>query len=114
MSGGTVAGGGEIDLAGLRFRERDQLRHGACGYLRIHDKNIGRRADQANRREVRLRVKIDLLVERRIGGEDAVIAVEQRVAVGWRARDLLGRDVAAGSGTVLDHERLAQKLLELL
>src|SRR6516164_1022666 len=62
---------------------------------------------------IRFRVEIDLLVERSVGGKDGVVAIEQRVAVGRRVGDGLGCDVAAGARAVIDHERLAEDLLEL-
>src|SRR5262249_17170036 len=77
------------------------------------DQDIGLRSDQADRGKIRFRVEIDLLVERRVGGKDGVVAVEQRVAVGRRAGDGLGCDVAAGAQAVIDHKRLAEDLLEL-
>jgi hypothetical protein len=46
--------------------------------------------------------------------ERGVAAHQQRVAVGWRLRAALGRDVAARAGDVLDHDRLAPGLGELV
>ena len=43
-----------------------------------------------------------------------VVRQEQRVAVGRRGLERLGRDLAAGAGAVLDHHRRAQLVLELL
>ena len=64
--------------------------------------------------EVLLGVVGELLVERGVGGEDAVVAHQQRVAVGRGMRGLLGGDVAARAGPVLDDERLVQDFLEPL
>ena len=39
---------------------------------------------------------------------------QQRVAVGCRARHRTGGDIAAGAGTVLDHDALAEARLDLM
>ena len=85
-----------------------------AGTVGIDHQDVGLRADQADRDEILLGVVVQLLVERGVGGEDAVVAHQQRVAVGRRARDLLGGDVAAGAGPVLDDERLVQDFVEPL
>jgi hypothetical protein len=65
-----------------------------------------------DRREVGERVERQVAVER---GADrlAVGVLQQRVAVGRRLGDGVGRDVAAGAGAVLHHDRLAERLAEL-
>jgi len=60
----------------------------------------------------RRRIEIELLVEGDIAGDRRELRREQRVAVGFGAIDRLGADIAAGAAAVLDHERLAQMLLE--
>src|SRR5512132_17515 len=109
----AVARGGEIELARISLRERDQLGHGSGRHGRIHHQDVGLRSDQADRSEIRFRVEIDLLVERGIRGKDGVVAGEQRVAVRRSVGDGLSRDVAACARPVVDHERLAEDLLEL-
>jgi hypothetical protein len=108
-----VPGRRKIELARVGLGERDQLGHRARRDRRIDHQDIGLRPDQADRREVGLGVEIDLLVERRVGGEDGVVAGEQRVAVGRRVGHGLGRDVAAGARPVVDDDRLPQDLLKL-
>ena len=46
-------------------------------------------------------------------GDAVVVRQEQRVTVGRRGLQRLGRDLAAGPGAVLDHHRGAQLVLEL-
>ena len=65
------------------------------GQIVIDDQHVGLRADQADRREILFRVEADLLVQAGIGGEDRVVAEQQRVAIGRRVRHDLARDIAA-------------------
>ena len=77
-----------------------------------HDHQI-RAADAANRRDVAHEIERKIGVQRRIDGmrnRD----VEERIAVRRRPHDRLGGDVGAGTGTVLDDERLAQLFRQLL
>ena len=60
--------------------------------VRIDHQDIGLRADQRDRREVLLGAVVEMFVQRFIGGEDAVVAHQQRVAVRRRMRDGFGRD----------------------
>src|SRR6516165_6867150 len=75
---------------------------------RVHHEDIGLRADQPDRRKVGLRVKADLRVECAIGGENGIVADEERIAIGDCMGDGLAGNVAAGTGAVLDHQRLAK------
>ena len=56
-------------------------------------------------------MKIDGLVQRRIGRKDGVVAVEHRIAVGRGVGDRFRCDIAACARPVLDHERLPHNLL---
>ena len=114
MRGRAIAGRGEIELAGLRLGERDQLLQRFRRHVRIDHQDIGLRADQRDRHEILLRAVGELFVQALVGGEDAVVAHQQRVAVGRRMGDRIGRDIAAGAGPVLDDERHAEQLLHLL
>ncbi len=102
----------KFSAPGLCLGERDQLGHGVGRHARIDHQDVRLGADQADRREILLGVVAELLVERRVGGEDAVVAHQQRVAIGIGVLDLLGREVAAGAGPVLDDEGLMQDFLE--
>src|SRR6266404_9535275 len=72
-----------------------------------HDNNAGDRRDVAD--EIEVKLVIECRVER-VEGTD----YEQRVAVGRGTHDRLGGDVAAGSRTVVDDERLTEPLREPL
>ena len=69
--------------------------------------------DAGDRRDVVDEIEIQLFVERRI---DRVRRhdQEQSVAIGWRTHDCFGGNVAAGSRTVLDDERLTEPFREPL
>ena len=67
-----------------------------------------------DRREIPGRIERQRRVERRVDRQRAGVGREQRVAVGRRLRDRLGRDVAAGARLALDDERLAERLGKLL
>src|SRR6516225_5189089 len=73
-----------------------------------HD-DIGRPHDACDRRDVADEIEIELVVERRIDCVESTDQ-EQRVAVGRGTHDRLGGDVAAGSRTVVDDERLTEPL----
>ena len=66
-----------------------------------------------DRRDVADEIEIELVVERRVDRVESTDQ-EQRVAVGRGTRDRLGGDVAAGSRTVVDDERLTEPLREPL
>ena len=74
---------------------------------------LGDADDAGDRRDVADEIEIELVVERRV---DRVRRTDQqqRVAVGGRAHDRLGADVAAGARPVLDDEWLAEPLRQPL
>jgi hypothetical protein len=57
----------------------------------------------------RRKIVIQIVVERRIDGVRRA-RIEQRVAVGRRAHDEFGCDIAAGARLVVDDELLAEPL----
>src|SRR5215468_11312615 len=69
--------------------------------------------DASDRRNVANEIEIELVVERRVSRVERTDR-EQRVAVGGGTHDRLGGDVAAGSRTVVDDERLTEPLGEPL
>jgi len=70
--------------------------------------------DLRDRREIRQRVERDLREHVRVDHHRAVEAEQQRVAVGRGLRHLLGADVAARAGAVLDDHLLAEADAERL
>ena len=80
------------------------------GILR-HHQQIGKNADQRDRRKIADRVVVDrweqVAIDRQPAGSD-----QHGVAVRRRARDEFHRDVAAGAWLVLDHDLLAPDFRE--
>ena len=70
-------------------------------------------ADQSHRRHVAGKAEIEGFVDRRIDGVGDA-GEKQRVAVGRRVYHGVGGDVAGGAGTILDDERLAEPVGQLL
>ena len=68
----------------------------------MHDEDVRLDGDQGDRREILDRIERQVPIERRVGGEDAVVAEEPGVAIGRALRDDLGGEVAAGARAVLD------------
>ena len=79
----------------------------------MHDHHGGFAAEARDWRDVADEVEFELLVECRVD-EIRRSDQEQRVAVGRRVHDRLGRDVGAGAGLVLDDELLADPLRQPL
>ena len=82
-------------------------------HRRVHHHRVGHVGEQRDRREI-------LHAVERHGGEQRVVhrvhahGVEQeRVAVRRRARDRAGADIAGSAGAVLDHDRLAHRLMQM-
>src|SRR5262245_13693523 len=80
----------------------------------MHDKH-GRHGDErGDGGEIAQRLIAEIGIERRVDRHRAGIAEHQHVTVGRRRRHHLGRHHAAGTRHVLDHERLAEGIRELL
>ena len=102
-----------VEAARLRLRQRDEF----LQVLRLH-----RRVDHHDQVGVvdpRHRHEVAHQRERLVGHERLVDRVgvrhrQQRVAVGRRLRDLVGADDRSGARLVLDHDRLLQRLGEIL
>jgi hypothetical protein len=80
---------------------------------RIDQQDKGIVVDAGDRDDVARDVDGTLLIERHVDGMRAG-DLEERVAVGGRARDRLQREIAAGAGPVVDDHRLAEPLRHCL
>ena len=109
MDAAADAGGGVIELAGLALGERDQLGDAFRRHRGIDQDRQRAGGDQADGGKILARIVTDIRVERGIDRERAGAAEAERVAVGLRARDLAGRDAAAGAAAILDHDLLAER-----
>jgi hypothetical protein len=80
----------------------------------MHHQRIRRVADHADRCEILARVVARILVQRGTDRERAGVAQQQRVTIGIAFRDRFGADGAAGAGTVVDHDLLAEQFAHLV
>jgi hypothetical protein len=96
MGPGSAATRGHVDLARISFGVGDELGNGLGRNQCIHDHDTGLAADARDRRDVAKEIVIELIVERRV---DYVWCTdeEERVAVGGRAHDGFGGDIAGGA-----------------
>src|SRR5439155_656897 len=70
-----------IELSGLGFCQRDEIRHAVRGQVAIDDVHAGRQPQQGYRREILLRIIRQLLVE--AGAIDQADMIDQRrLAIG--------------------------------
>jgi hypothetical protein len=105
---------GEGDLAGMALGVDDELADGLDRQFRGDGEDEGSARDHADRNEVLGRVvrqfpmHVRLDRQRRHRGEQQRVAVRRSLGHGRRAGD------RAGAGTILDHNRLAENLSELL
>src|SRR5215468_7769308 len=102
-----------VDLARATFGIGDKLWDGFGGERRMHHHHVGDDNNAGDRRDVADEIEVEFVIEcrvERVEGTD----YEQGVAVCRRAHDRLGCDVAAGSRTVVDDERLTKPLREPL
>ena len=113
MGPGSAASRGHVDLARISFGVGDELGNGLGRNRWIHHHDTGLAADARDRRDVAKEIVIELIVERRV---DYVWCTdeEERVAVGGRAHDGFGGDIAGGARPVLDDEWLAEPLRQPL
>ena len=113
MGPGSAASRGHVDLARIGFGVGDELGNGLGRNRWIHDHDTGLAADARDRRDVAKEIVIELIVERRV---DCVWCTDEkeRVAVGGRAHDGFGGDIAGGARPVLDDEWLAEPLRQPL
>jgi hypothetical protein len=95
-------------------RQRHELAHVARGKVAAHDQQHRHVGDHAHRGERGCRIERHLRVQELVDREDPRGAHEERVAVGLRARHEVGAYVSARAGPVLDHDRLAELLLQPL
>src|SRR5215467_12021512 len=103
----------QVDLAGIGFGVSNEL--GNClRWNRWIDHHEERNANNAsNWRDVAEKRETKVVVERRVDRRRRVNH-EECVPVWCRLHDCLGSDVGAGARSVLDDERLAEALRELL
>ena len=111
---GSNAGRRVIQFAGILLCPRDQLRHGAGRKRRRRDQHVRNLHEFRDAHEIVRRLGLHHAGERalvdRVGGH---VADQQRIAVGRGLRLGVERNVPRCACTILDHEGLAERLLEL-
>ena len=109
----TDAGRGVVDLVGIGLGVGDQFRNRFDRKPRIDLRHQRHLADGSDRRGVGDEIPLQLVVER---DADRVrrSAQQERVAVRRRIHDILGADRAAGAGSALDQELLAEPVRQPL
>ena len=107
------AAGREGELAGLRLGGRDELRPCLPGPVRLHRDAIGPAADPHHMAVVLRRVP-ERLLDQEGPPHDGQVHLAERVAIGLCGRERLRMQRAGGARPVLDHHRLAERLLRLL
>ena len=107
-------GRSESKLAGLGLGQRDEIRHRLGRQRRRHHEHVGGCDNKRERHEVDGRIVGKLLVQGDVDRHDWRRRHEDGVAVGCRASDGKRPDYSATARPVLDHERLAEPLLQAL
>jgi hypothetical protein len=92
----------------LPLGQRHQFRDAVRLYRRVHCEHVRDRTEQHDRSEITFQVVGQFMVDRKVDRAGADRALYQRVAVGRGTGRRLGADVAAGTGTILDDNLLAQ------
>ncbi len=113
MLGGTNARRAEIELARIGLGVGDQLGDGFHRQGRIYHQHVGLHRNQGDRCEILQRIVADGAVEADVHGHRRA-GHRQRVAVGLGLGHGLETDVAAGAGTILDDDGLAEVFSQLL
>jgi hypothetical protein len=112
--GRSDTGRAKIQRPRLGLGERDQLADILRLHRRIDDQHDRHRGNHRHRSKGFSGIEWQLLVEGAVDGQRRRRGQQQGVAIGLRARDRLGADIAAGPATVLDQEILAVPLGQLL
>ena len=102
-----------VILSGFGFRERDEVRRGLGLHRRIDEEEHRSGADQTDRREVADRIVMHALLDRRNDGVRHV-GEQQGIAVRRGFGGDLDAEAAAGAGTVVDDDRLAERFRQRL
>jgi len=108
----AAAGVGE--LAGILFRQRDQLGYRIRRNFRIDHQHEGQVAGARDRGKILDRIVAHVLEQIRIGRMRRIGRHEQRVAVGRGAGHVTRRDRTIGAGLVVDHGVDAERRAEFL
>ena len=107
-------GRAEADFAGILFAQLNHILDRARGLLFIADKQIGRDANQHQRREIALDVIANVRQQRRPDRMAVDVRHQQGSAVRRLFGHVVGSDHAGGTGLVFHHDRNVPHRGELL
>ena len=113
MIDGADARRAVLDRLALRLGLFDQVGNRADRRFRIDHDDIRHRADEPDRCEV-LAFIAGVLGEAERDGQRRIGAEQDRVAVRRALRDRAGADRAAGAAAVVDHDRLLERVAQLV
>ena len=114
MVRGAGSGGREGELAGAFLGEPDEVGDRSHRQRRIDHQDVGTEDDERERYEIGGRVVGQLLVQRDVDRHHRARSHQQRVTIRRRARNGERAGHAARARPILDHERLAEPLLQPL
>jgi len=106
------AGGAVRQLARIGFAESEELADGLVRAVSVDDNRQGRRRHQRDGGKVANRIVVHLV--QRVALNETAGIENDRIAVGLRLGDVVVRDRAVGAGLVIDEDRRAHLLRELL
>jgi hypothetical protein len=102
-----------VELARLRFGEREELLHGAHWHRRVNHESEAADRRRSDRRKALCRIVWDVRLQRGVGHMRAR-RHQQRISIRRRLRDDFGPDVAARAGTIFDDDGDLQPVAQLL
>ena len=102
------------DLAGICLGVIDELAHRLCRHGRVHHHRVGDVGEQRDRREILHAVERHGAEQRVVHRVHAHRVEQEHVAVRRRARDRGGSDIAGCARTILDDDRLPERLPQVL
>src|SRR5205823_3119424 len=90
------------------LRVGDKLRHRIDGHGRMHNQNVGGARTEGEEYEVTAWIEWKLFVEAWVHSECRAEREQERVPVGGRPGDGFCAQIASGTGSILDDNRLLE------
>ena len=103
-----------VVFSGIPPEQIDEFCNRIDPQARMHDQRARLGRQHGDQREVLCRVVRKFREQQRVDGKWAAQTDADRVAVRIRLRHHLGSGIGAGAGAVLDHEGLAELLLQMV
>ena len=103
----------EIQLAGIRLRIGDKLRNRVHRQTIVDDQCGGHGGQHRSRNKLGKGIEIPVLVDLRQDLIGRSRCIEQRIAVGFGARDLRRAGISPRTAVIVDHDALAKNVRHL-